>query len=182
MGYELAAAAHARGGDVTLLSGPTALDPPQGVGFVPVETTADLGREVGDRIADTDLLVMAAAPSDFRPQEPQTRKRPRREGPHTVVLDPTDDILESTRQRRRDGCVVIGFALETEQGTERARDKLARKGLDLIVLNMATEPDAGFEAPTNRVTLIDENGTKQLPLLPKREVAEKILDAAMEHL
>ena len=179
MGYALAAAAFARGGSVTLISGPTALIPPPGVATVWVETTADLCEAVGERIVDTDLLLMAAAPSDFRSDQPAEQKRPRANGPIDIRLSPTDDILMATRDRRKSESVAVGFALETgANGLERARAKLDRKGLDLIVLNLADEPGAGFEVETNKVTVVSSTDARDLPLLSKQEVAEEILNAA----
>ena len=178
MGYEVAATAYSRGADVTLVTGPTNLAPPFGVTTVSVETTDDLQIALEEHLADADLLVMAAAPADFRPVEYLPSKRPRAEGPLEVSLSPTPDVLEVTQKLRKPGAVMIGFALETENGLERARAKLDRKQLDLIVLNMANEAGSGFETDTNKVTLISCSGEVALPLLSKRDAAEKLLDAA----
>lgn len=177
MGYAVAAAAYGRGADVTLVSGPTTLPIPFGVDVVTVETTADLQEAVATALADADVLVMAAAPADYRPQEERQDKRPRGDGPVDVRLEPTIDVLETTRSKRKKGSVIVGFALETSEGVQRARGKLDRKGLDLIVLNMANEPGAGFDVETNRVTLISRTDTVQLPQMSKHEVAERLLDA-----
>ncbi|MCZ6916628.1 MAG: bifunctional phosphopantothenoylcysteine decarboxylase/phosphopantothenate--cysteine ligase CoaBC [Gemmatimonadetes bacterium] len=178
MGYEVAAAAYGRGADVTLISGPTSLDPPFGVRMVSVENTADLRDAVGDHLPQADLLVMAAAPADYLPEHPSDQKRPRTDGPLQVTLLPTDDVLEATRDRRKPGAVMVGFALETGDGIERARTKLARKHLNMIALNMANETGSGFEVETNDVTLVMADTTERLPLMSKREVAERLLDAA----
>ena len=177
MGYAVAAAAYARGADVTLVSGPTTLPIPFGVDAVTVETTADLQEAVATALADADVLVMAAAPADYKPQEEQQTKRPRGDGPVDVRLEPTVDVLETTRSKRKKGSVIVGFALETSEGVQRARGKLDRKGLDLIVLNMANEPGAGFDVETNRVTLISRTETVPLLQMSKHEVAERLLDA-----
>lgn len=177
MGYAVAAAAYARGADVTLVSGPTTLPIPFGVDAVTVETTADLQQAVATALVDADVLVMAAAPADYRPQEEHQTKRPRGDGPVDVRLEPTVDVLETTRSKRRKGSVIVGFALETSEGVQRARGKLDRKGLDLIVLNMANEPGAGFDVETNRATLISRTETVHLPQMSKYEVAERLLDA-----
>lgn len=177
MGYAVAAAAYGRGADVTLVSGPTTLPIPFGVDVVTVETTADLQEAVATALADADVLVMAAAPADYRPREERQNKRPRGEGPVDVRLEPTIDVLETTRSKRKKGSVIVGFALETSEGVQRARGKLDRKGLDLIVLNMANETGAGFDVETNRVTLISRTDTVQLPQMSKHEVAERLLDA-----
>ena len=177
MGYAVAAAAYGRGADVTLVSGPTTLPIPFGVDVVTVETTADLQEAVATALADADVLVMAAAPADYRPQEKRQDKRPRGDGPVDVRLEPTIDVLETTRSKRKKGSVIVGFALETSEGVQRARGKLDRKGLDLIVINMANETGAGFDVETNRVTLISRTDTVQLPQMSKHEVAERLLDA-----
>ena len=181
MGFAVAAAAHARGGDVTLIAGPTPLPAPIGVNTVAVESTIDLQQAVAGVLPDADVLIMAAAPADFRPAEQHEEKRPRGDGPLEISLVPTDDVLLGTRDARKPGAIVVGFALETSDGVERAQAKLERKALDLIVLNMANEAGAGFEVETNRVTLVSPTETVDLPEMPKRDVAERILDA-VEHL
>jgi phosphopantothenoylcysteine decarboxylase/phosphopantothenate--cysteine ligase len=183
MGYRVAESAWARGADVLLLAGPGALPDPVGVEVRRVETTADLEREVRGALPDADLLVMAAAPADYRPADAATGKRPRQEGELSVALRPTADILAATRDARKPGALVVGFALETGDAVRKGRAKLERKGLDLIVVNDALEPGAGFEHDTNRVTLLDRGGGEaQLPLIDKRAVAEAILDAVEARL
>ena len=178
MGYRVAEAAWERGADVVLISGPTSLAAPVGVTLRRVETTADLARAVGDELPAADVLVMAAAPADYRPAETSATKRPRGDGALTLALEPTEDVLASTVPRRKAGTFMVGFALETGDATARGRAKLAGKALDLIVVNDALEPGAGFEVETNRVTLIARDGTEQvLPLMDKRAVADAILDA-----
>ncbi|MSR07434.1 MAG: bifunctional phosphopantothenoylcysteine decarboxylase/phosphopantothenate--cysteine ligase CoaBC [Gemmatimonadetes bacterium] len=178
MGYAVAAAAFARGADVVLVSGPTALEAPVGIAVTPVETTEDLRRAVARELKRADVLVMAAAPSDFRPRAPAGAKRPRGEGALKLELEPTDDVLASTVKGRPKNLVAVGFALEVGGGLDRAREKLMGKQLDFIVHNDAAEPGAGFEVDTNRVTIIARGGeVTNLPLLSKRDVAERILDA-----
>jgi len=127
--------------------------------------------------------VMAAAPADFRPAAPSANKQPRHGGALAIPMEPTDDILAATAARRRPGSVVVGFALETGDAVAKGRAKLERKQLDLIVVNDALEPGAGFEHDTNRVALLDrEGGVRILPLQSKREVAEAILDAVEARL
>jgi phosphopantothenoylcysteine decarboxylase/phosphopantothenate--cysteine ligase len=178
MGYALAEAAYARGADVVLVSGPSDLPLPYGVTAHRVETTAEMQRAAQALVKRAALLVMAAAPADYRPAQPTAVKRPRaKEGALTVELEGTPDILGSLD--RPPGCVVVGFALETGgDGVAKAREKLQNKALDFVVLNDALEPGAGFEVTTNRVTIIGKRGEPiELPLLPKRDVAERILDA-----
>jgi phosphopantothenoylcysteine decarboxylase / phosphopantothenate---cysteine ligase len=118
---------------------------------------------------------MAAAPADYRPVAPADRKRPRDGGRLSIELEATPDILAGLK--RPTGCIVVGFALETGDGLARAREKLQTKRLDFVVLNDALEPGAGFEVTTNKVTILPKAGEPVvLPLLPKRDVAERILD------
>ena len=181
MGYALAEAAHARGADVVLVSGPTELPPPGGVAVQHVESTEDLARAVQGLMKGADALFMAAAPADFRPKTTAKTKRPRGEGALTLELEATPDVLASLKRPK--GCLLVGFALETGNGLARARQKLQDKSLDFVVLNDALEPGAGFEVTTNRVTVLSKGGGQvDLPLLPKRDVAERILDAVEEAL
>jgi len=178
MGYRIAEAAWERGADVVLISGPVALPAPVGVALRRVETTKELEKAVHADLPGADVLVMAAAPADYRPAHPSASKQPRIQGALAVPMEPTDDILSSTEERRKPGSVIVGFALETGDAVDKARAKLERKHLDLIVVNDALEPGAGFEHDTNRVALLDrEGGVRILPLKSKRDVAEAILDA-----
>jgi phosphopantothenoylcysteine decarboxylase/phosphopantothenate--cysteine ligase len=181
MGYALAEAACARGAEVVLVSGPTELPPPSGVATERVETTEQMQHAVQAAMKDAAALFMAAAPADYKPKSTQKTKRPRASGALTLELEVTPDILRSLKRPR--GCVVVGFALETGNGLARARGKLQDKALDFVVLNDALEPGAGFEVPTNRVTVLGKGGRRvDLPLLPKRDVAERILDVVEEAL
>jgi phosphopantothenoylcysteine decarboxylase / phosphopantothenate---cysteine ligase len=183
MGYRIAEAAWARGAEVELIAGPVALPDPIGVTVTRVETTKDLERAVAEALPSADLLVMAAAPADFRPASPSASKQPRTEGALAVPMEPTDDILGATEERRKAGSVMVGFALETGDAVAKARAKLERKHLDLIVVNDALEHGAGFEHDTNRVALLDREGGMQiLPLQSKRQVADAILDAVEARL
>jgi phosphopantothenoylcysteine decarboxylase/phosphopantothenate--cysteine ligase len=176
MGYRLAEAAFARGARVTLISGPTNLTPPAGPELVRVTSTEELRAAVERTLPHTDVLLMAAAPSDFRPAEPSAAKRPRAEGDLTLSLEATPDVLASTVAARRPGSVMVGFALEVGDGASRAREKLKQKQLDLVVLNRVDEPEGGFEVDTNRITLITPDGQQEADLMTKREAAETILD------
>jgi phosphopantothenoylcysteine decarboxylase/phosphopantothenate--cysteine ligase len=178
MGYAVAQAAWARGAEVLLVSGPSALPAPEGVEFVRVESTADLKSAVAARLSDADLLVMAAAPAEFRPATAPASKTARGEGTLEIRLEPTEDVLTATAGARKPGAIIVGFALETGDALARARETLARKDLDLIVVNDALESGAGFEVETNRVTLLGRDGSETaMPLASKRAVAEMILDA-----
>jgi phosphopantothenoylcysteine decarboxylase / phosphopantothenate---cysteine ligase len=178
MGYRVAEAAWERGADVVLVSGPVALPAPVGVRVRRVETTRELEDAVREELPETDVLVMAAAPADFRPSDPSDRKRARVDGALAIPMEPTDDILGATRGLRKPGSITVGFALETGDALAKGRAKLERKDLDLIVVNDALEPGAGFEVDTNRVALLSRDGAARiLPLQTKREVADAILDA-----
>ncbi|HEV2669619.1 MAG TPA: bifunctional phosphopantothenoylcysteine decarboxylase/phosphopantothenate--cysteine ligase CoaBC [Gemmatimonadales bacterium] len=181
MGYALAEAAQHRGALVTLVTGPTELAPPSGLSTTRVETTEEMQRAVQALVKDADALIMSAAPADYRPKTQAEKKRPRAAGPLTIELEATPDILGSLKRRK--GMVVVGFALETGNGLANARSKMQNKALDYVILNDATEPGAGFEVTTNRVTILGPGGTQvDLPLLPKRDVAERILDVVEEAL
>ena len=177
MGVALASAAWLRGADVSLVAGPLAIDRPVGPRFVSVETTDDMAREVGKLASRADVLIMAAAPADFRPTDVATSKIKKGKKAPTVSLTHTPDILTSTVSKRKKGSIVVGFALETDDVLANGARKLKEKALDLIVVNDATEAGAGFGVDTNRVTLIGRDGKAEaLPLLSKREVADAILD------
>ena len=183
MGFRLAEAAWERGAEVTLITGPVSLPAPVGVSLVTVETTAQMEAAVGAALPETDLLIMAAAPADYRPAETAGAKRPRQEGPLTVALEPTDDILRRTAGLRKPGSVIVGFALETGDAVAKGRAKLGRKQLDLIVVNDALEPGAAFEVDTNRVVILDRDGGERVvPLASKRVVADAILDSVEPRL
>ncbi len=185
MGYALAEAAWQRGAEVLLISGPVGLAVPCGVTLRHVDTTADLLQAVREARPELDLLIMAAAPADYRPAESSPVKRPRQGGALQLSLEATPDILLETASLRKPGSLTVGFALETGAAVARGRAKLERKGLDLIVVNDAMEPGAGFEVDTNRVILLDRKGGEvELPLASKRAIADGILDvieAALGH-
>ena len=182
MGYALAEAAYARGAEVVLITGPSELPLPYGVAAHRVETTEEMQRAVHALAEQAHVLVMAAAPADYRLAEPGRTKRPRSSETLAVELEATPDILASLGPPRPR--VVIGFALEAGgDGLARARAKLREKALDAIILNDALEPGAGFEVTTNRVTILRKDGEPvELPLLSKRDVAEKILDVVEQAL
>ncbi len=179
MGFALASAAWRRGAKVTLVTGPAALPDPAGVTIVRVVTGEEMKDEVLSVLPGADVLVVAAAVSDFKPEDTQERKlkRSRKGQGMELRLSPTSDIALATVKGRKPGAVALGFALETEDLLENARRKMKEKGFDLIAANSALEDGAGFDVSTNRVTILDpEGGIEELPLLPKDEVAEKLLD------
>jgi phosphopantothenoylcysteine decarboxylase / phosphopantothenate---cysteine ligase len=177
MGVALAAAAWRRGANVDLIAGPLAVAAPNGVTVHSVESTEDMAAAVARLLPDADVLVMAAAPADFRPADPAKSKIKKSSAPLTLTLAATPDILQTTKQARRPNAVVVGFALETDDAIASGRKKLTAKDLDMIVVNDATEAGAGFGVDTNRVTLLSRDGPDEhLPLMPKTGVADAILD------
>ncbi len=183
MGFALAEAAATRGADVILVAGPTELTLPPGVTAHRVSTTEEMQRAVQVLVKRADALFMAAAPADYRPVAAAPAKRPRDAARLSIELEATPDILGSLQRPK--GCLLVGFALEAGAGdaVDRARVKLREKHLDYIILNDALEPGAGFEVATNRVTILGSAGEPQaLPLLSKREVAERILDVVQQAL
>ncbi len=171
MGYALAAAARDRGATVILISAPTALKPPVGVEVVWVQTALQMQDAIMQRTGGADAVIMAAAVADYRPATPVKSKIKRVAAkPLTLELVPNPDILSQIS-----GPLKVGFAAETERLVRNAKKKLAEKGLDLIVANDVTAPDSGFAVDTNRVILIDSQGTEHLPLLSKTEVAHRVL-------
>ena len=177
MGAAIAAAAWRRGARVTLVHGPLAVPLPIGPAAIAVETTREMHDAVAAALADADVLVMAAAPADFAPATVAASKLKKGGEAPLLPLAHTPDILVGTRAARPAGLVAVGFALETEALEANAAEKLARKGLDLIVANDATDPDAGFGIDTNRVVILDAHGGRDaLPVLTKDEVAEHLLD------
>ena len=177
MGYALAEAARARGAEVVLVSGPTALPSPAGIEYCPVTTAEEMRKAIVHRFAWSDTVIMAAAVADFRPATPSGRKIKKRRGPLTQLeLEATDDILRELGERRTSQ-VLVGFAAETEDLLAHAKEKLHAKGVDLLVANDVTAAGSGFGSDTNRVVLLTREGApEELPLLPKREVADCILD------
>jgi phosphopantothenoylcysteine decarboxylase / phosphopantothenate---cysteine ligase len=179
MGYAIARAAWRRGARVVLVSGPTALDDPEGVEVARVETARELLEAVRARVAEAGVVIHAAAVADYRPQDPSDSKIKRTETGDAlgVPLTANPDVASETRAGLRPGAVVVGFALETGDLVARARAKLEGKGFHLLVANDASEPGAGFDVDTNRVTLLAPGTEPEaLPLLSKDEVAERLLD------
>jgi phosphopantothenoylcysteine decarboxylase/phosphopantothenate--cysteine ligase len=177
MGVAVAAAAWRRGADVTLIAGPLAVPPPAGARVVSVESTEQMRDAVRAELEGADVLVMAAAPADFRPKVVAPSKIKKVKRPASIALDDTEDILRTTRGARRKGAVIVGFALETDTVLANAKKKLAAKELDFVVVNDAREAGAGFGVETNRVTILaPKERPQELPLMSKSEVADAILD------
>ena len=180
MGYAIAQAAQKRGAEVTLLSGPVAIEAPQGVKLVPFTTTQELLDRASELAQEQDLLIQAAAPADYRAKEVAPQKIKKQGGePLTFTLVENPDVAATLGKAKRSGQVFVGFAAETNDVLAHARDKLARKNLDMIVANDVTRPGAGFDVDTNIVTLITKDGQEALPMMSKAEVAQRILDRAL---
>ena len=177
MGLALATAAADRGADVMLVAANVSLPLPAAIETVRVETTAELADAVGRRFGDTHVLLMAAAPADFRTADPAGTKLSRDGAALELRLEATEDILAGLAARRRDDQTLVGFAAETgADAVDRARAKLERKAVDALVFNDVSRSEIGFDSELNEVTVLERSGELHIPLASKREVAEAILD------
>jgi phosphopantothenoylcysteine decarboxylase/phosphopantothenate--cysteine ligase len=185
MGIALAAAAQRRGAEVTLILGPSAVPPPIGVTTNNVETATQLQWALGNATKKADAVIMTAAVADYRPQKEAKEKLKRGElGKKTeiqLVANP-DLLAELGAKRKGKSPVLVGFAAETTNLVDNARDKLSAKKCDLIVANDVGEPNAGFAVDTNHVQLVDKKSVVDVPPGPKSEVAHRILDRIVELL
>ncbi len=182
MGYAVAKMAAYRGADVTLISGPVNLKEPLGVKTVHITTAKDMFEAVKESFADSDIVVKAAAVADYRPVTVSDNKIKKMDGDLSIPLERTDDILAYIGSHRKAGQYICGFSMETENLIENSRKKLEKKNLNMVVANNLKVEGAGFAGNTNVVTLITQNDTKELPLMTKDEVADKILDCIRESL
>lgn len=177
MGIAIARAAWRRGADVTLIAGHVDAPLPTELNVIRAESVKEMADAVAKALPASDVVFMAAAPADFRPASPAPAKVKKGTAVQPLALEQAEDILLTTISKRKRGSIIVGFALETENGEENARVKLEKKKLDLIVLNDATEPGAGFGVDTNRVTLLDSGGEEEsLPLMTKTDLADVLLD------
>ena len=179
MGYAIAREAMLRGAEVTLISGPVALKPVDGVKLVPIITAQDMLEAVQKALPETDILIKAAAVADYRPSTVADEKLKKKDGELSIPLDRTADILAWVSQNRHEGLFVCGFSMETENMLENSRKKLIKKKLDMIVANNLKTQGAGFGVETNVVTLITKDTVTELPLMGKDEVAGTLLDEIM---
>jgi len=176
MGYAVAEAAFRRGARAVLVSGPTALRPPDGVERVPVTSGAEMRAAVLERLAEATVVVKTAAVADYRPQKPASQKIRRTAQEFSLALEPTEDILAEVIRRKGER-IVVGFAAETEDLLTNARAKLQAKQLDLVVANDVSQEGSGFDSDYNTVLILGRNGLeRRLPRLRKIEVAHEILD------
>lgn len=176
MGYALARIAMHRGADVTLVSGPTNIKPPICVDVVPVVSAAEMFEAVKELAPDMDIIIKAAAVADYTPAVYSDEKIKKSDGDTALKLARTEDILSYLGKNRREGQVICGFSMETQDLLENSRKKLIDKNIDLIVANNLREEGAGFGTDTNIVTLIMEEGVVDLPCMRKEQVAEAVLD------
>jgi phosphopantothenoylcysteine decarboxylase/phosphopantothenate--cysteine ligase len=175
MGYALAEAAQSRGARVILVSGPSALHPPVHCELVKVTSAEEMRRSVLARMEESTLVIKAAAVADYRPASVSEQKL-KRTGPITLALEPTDDILAEVARRRRPGQLIVGFAAETENRMENGRAKLLRKGADAIVVNDVSGETSGIDSDLNSATFLTLSTSIELPEMPKRKLADRILD------
>ncbi|MEN9511993.1 MAG: bifunctional phosphopantothenoylcysteine decarboxylase/phosphopantothenate--cysteine ligase CoaBC [Bacteroidota bacterium] len=177
MGYALAEVCASLGAAVTLISGPVHLPCPAGVQRIMVKSAAEMHEACMSHRATQDFLFMAAAVADFTPAQPADGKIKKHQAPDHLILKPTRDILADLGAEKSPGQTLIGFALETEEGTEQALDKLKRKNCDFLVLNSLQHQGAGFGGDTNQVSIFAKDGSrKELPLASKTEIAQSIVE------
>jgi phosphopantothenoylcysteine decarboxylase / phosphopantothenate---cysteine ligase len=184
MGFALAEAAARRGADVTVIAANVSLPRRAGIEYLDVATAAELAEAAKRAFAGADVLLMAAAVADYRPEAAHAGKIKKTEagGELNLRLERTEDVLSSLAAARRPGQVLVGFAAEHGDGLEAARGKLERKGLDAVVLNDISRPDVGFDAEHNEVTIVTAAGERHVPRAGKGEVAGAILDTVQDIL
>ena len=178
MGYAIAEAAQARGAHVVLVSGPTALYPPARVEMVKVITADEMRDAVLERMGEASMIVKCAAVADYRPVHVSGEKL-KRSGPMTVQFEPNEDILAEVVRRRRPGQLIVGFAAETANIMESGRAKLLKKGADAIVVNDVSREGVGMDADENAVTFLTAQTAVEMPRMPKRKLADRILDEVL---
>lgn len=180
MGYAVARAAAYRGARVTLVTGPVNLKPPMFVDVVPVESAREMFEAVTSRSGEMDMIVKSAAVADYRPGTVGAEKIKKSDGDMSIALERTDDILGWLGSHRREGQILCGFSMETQNMLENSAAKLEKKHVDMIVANNLKVSGAGFGTDTNVVTFITKDGAEELPMLTKDEVAHRLLDRLMD--
>lgn len=176
MGYAIAHEAMLRGADVTLISGAAQIEPPMFVKVKKVVSAADMLKAVEEVLPGTDILIKAAAVADYRPKNVSDNKIKKHDDDLNLPLERTEDILKRVSENRHAGLFVCGFSMETENLIENSREKLLKKGLDMIAANSLKTEGAGFGTDTNVITIITPDGTKELPLMSKANAAKELLD------
>lgn len=182
MGFAVARAAEYRGGEVTLITGPSNLLDPNNVAVIRVNTAKEMALAVFENMAHSDIIIKSAAVSDYRPKDHAEQKLKKQKDELVLSLERTQDILKEIGRNKNER-ILVGFAAETEHLERHAEQKLAEKNLDIIVGNIVGHPDSGFGADTNTVTLFYKDGTKEnLPKMPKDDVANLLLDRILKIL
>jgi phosphopantothenoylcysteine decarboxylase/phosphopantothenate--cysteine ligase len=182
MGFRIAERARERGARVVLVSGPSSEPEPHGVELVRIQTAAQMKDAILGRLQGVDVVVMAAAVADYRPEVEAPQKIKKNEKPLALKLVRTDDILLAVAGVRKKGQTIVGFAAETESLEANAREKLSKKKLDLVVANDVSRPDSGFEVDTNEASLFRaDGGVRKLPLMSKLALADEILDEVRDY-
>ncbi len=181
MGYALAEAAARRGGEVTVVAGITTVNPPSGVKLLQALSAEEMSQAVARERRNASVFIGAAAIADYRPSQRADQKIKKSQDSITLTLERTPDVLSEVSATRTNGMLVIGFAAETENVLDNAREKLRSKNLDAIVANDVTRADAGFDTTTNAVTIITKNDAPvELPVMSKLEAANRILDVIVK--
>lgn len=182
MGYAIARAAMLRGAEVTLVSGPVSIPAPPFVKVVLVESAEEMFEAVRDAAEEQDIFIKAAAVADYRPATVSSDKIKKTEGDMSISLERTTDIIQYLGEHKKEGQFLCGFSMETKDMIENSKKKLERKNLDMIIANNVKEEGAGFATDTNKVTLITKEEVKNLPLMMKDEVADRILTEIYEKI
>ena len=176
MGYALAEAALRRGGEVTVVAGTTTVAAPAGVKIVEALSAEEMSQAVARERASASVFIGAAAIADYRPAQRSDQKIKKSNDAITLTLEQTPDVLSQVAASRANGMLVIGFAAETENVLDNAREKLRNKNLDAIVANDVSRADSGFDSATNAITIITRDDMAELPVMSKAEAADRILD------
>ena len=182
MGYAIAKMAMLRGAEVTLVSGPTAIQPPMFVDVVNIKSAQDMYEAVCAHAEQSDFIFKAAAVADYTPATYAENKIKKKDGDLSIPLERTQDILKYLGEHRREGQVICGFSMETENMLQNSQAKLIKKNVDMICANSLMQAGAGFGVDTNIITLITRNDTTQLPLMSKEAAANEILNKALSLL
>lgn len=182
MGYAIAENAMLRGAQVTLVSGPCAIDPPPFVKVISVVSAGDMYEAVTENAGDQDIIILTAAVADYRPEKTAEEKIKKKDGDMSIALTRTKDIIGTLGQNRRKDQFLCGFSMETEHMLENSRAKLEKKHLDMIVANNLKVAGAGFGTDTNVITIITPNEAEELSLMSKAEAAEAILDRILKKI
>lgn len=183
MGYAIAEAARQRQWQVTLVSGPVNLPPPEGVEVIAIESAAEMAQAMKSAAATADMIIMAAAVADYRPRQYSSSKVKKSDGDLCIELERTEDILLTLGKNKKPGQLLVGFAAETDDLLQNAQSKLERKNLDFIAANIVGVPGRGFAAENNAITLLGRNGfCYEFALQSKKDLAGALLDKLLESI